>query len=120
MIDALLTSRLKTFTANVYPNVAPPDFALPCAVYQFLQTEVITDLDGSIQDEGYVTVQISVSSQSYGQAKLLARSIRNSLIAWESPDIQATEWIDEHMVADTTQQDTIHRALLFFKFFCAV
>ena len=120
MIDTLLNARLKTITANVYPNVAPIDYALPCAVYQVLQTEVVTDLDGSIAYEGYVTVQISISSEKYGQAKLIARSIRNSLIAWDSPEIQATEWIDEHMMADTTTQSTIHRALLFFKFFCAV
>ncbi len=120
MIDTLLHARLKTIAPNVYPNVAPLDYSLPAVVYQLIDTETITDLDGTINDEGYLTFQISVTSDKYAAAKLLARNIRNSVIAWEDPNIQAVAWINEHMMADTTTQHTLHRALLFFKFFCAV
>lgn len=120
MIDQLLNARLKTCITNVYPSVAPTAYALPCAVYQLLETQVTTDLDGSVGDEGFVTFQISISSESYGQAKILARAIRNSLIIWKENGVETVEWLDEHMMADTTTQATLHRALLFFKFYTTV
>lgn len=115
-IEALITARLKTVTPNVYVNVAPLKYLTPCCAYQLIETETLRDLSDDEQNEGWVTLQFAISSPIYSQAKTLARSIRNSLKAWEHEDISAAVWIDEVAGVDNSTDTALHRILLFFKF----
>jgi len=116
MIETLLNARLKTIAANVYPNVAPLNYKTPCVVYQNIDTETFNDLDG-FADQRFVTFQLSISSPNFGEAKLLAHAVRNSLRDWREDGVSAVSWINEHAMVDDTTDTTLHRVLLFFKFF---
>lgn len=116
MIETLLTARLKTLTPNVYPNFAPTNYKTPCIVYQRLDTEAMNDFDNGVQDEGFVTFQFAISSTVFGEAKMMARNVRNSLRDWKEPEVQAVSWIDEHVMGDDSTETVLHRVLVFFKF----
>jgi len=118
MFEEMLYSRLSTVAQNVYPNVAPNNYKTPCAVYQVLETETFNDLDG-YSPEAFVTVQISVSSTVYKEAKTLARAIRNDLRDWQRDEVSAASWMNEVVAVDNSTDITLHRIMLFFKFFVA-
>ena len=116
MIEPLLGDRLETVTANVYATVAPTNYLTPGVVYQRLQTEAIGDLDG-LAEEAFITFQLSISSPVFGEAKLLARAIRNNLRDWQDDTVQAVSWIDEIAAVDNSTETPLHRVLLFFRFY---
>lgn len=116
MIETLLAARLKTIAANVYPNVAPANYKTPCVVYQRLETETINDLEG-FSDQTFVTFLLSISSTVFGEAVLLARTIRNNLRAWHDDDVQAVSWLNEIVSVDNSTETELHRVMLFFKFY---
>jgi hypothetical protein len=118
MIEAKLNARLMTLSPNVYPNVAPANYRTPCAVYQRLETETFNDLE-SYSDEAFVTFQVSISSPIYKEAITLARAIRNNLRDWQEDGVQAASWLNEVVAVDDTTDVTLHRIMLFFKFFTA-
>lgn len=115
-MEHLLAARLKTITPNVYPNVAPTDYKTPCVVYQTLETETFNDLEG-YSDQAFVTVQLSISATVFGDAKRLARSIRENLGAWDDDQVQAVSWLNETVAVDNSTATSLHRVMLFFKFF---
>lgn len=115
-MDKLLTARLKSITPNVYPNVAPITYKLPCVVYQVIDTDTLNHLEG-YADEAFVTMQLSVSSTVYGEAKTLARSIRNNLRDWDEGTVRTVSWINETSTVDNSTETELHRFLLFFKFY---
>lgn len=118
MFETRLADRLENITPNVYPNVAPTDYQTPCVVYQVLDTEPFNDLDG-FGIEAFVTVQLSISSTRFGEAKQLARKIRENLAEWQQDDVQSVAWINETVAVDNTTATTLHRVMLFFKFLAA-
>lgn len=118
MIEKLLTARLKTLTLNVYPNAAPTDYKTPCVVYQVLDTETFNDLD-SFASDAFVTIMLAISSPVYSEAKTLAASVRNNMQEWNEDGVQSVSWIDETNAVDNTTATTLHRVMLFFKFFVA-
>lgn len=115
-MDKLLTARLKSFTPNVYPNVAPLNYKLPCVVYQVIDTDVLTHLEGEAK-ESFVTMQLAVSSTVNGEAKSLAKSIRKDLTDWDDGKVQTVARINETAMVDSSEGNDIHRFLLFFKFY---
>ncbi|KQO06905.1 hypothetical protein ASF09_11635 [Sphingomonas sp. Leaf242] len=85
-------------------------------MYQCLETETFNTLDGYSNDS-FVTFQISISSTVYREASNLARSIRNSLRDWQEDGVHAASWLNEVVAVDDTEDVTLHRIMLFFKFF---
>lgn len=118
MIETRLADRLETITPHVYPNVAPTDYKTPCVVYQVLDTEPFNDVDG-YTDEAFVTVQLSISSTKFSEAKTLAREIRENLRDWDDGQVQTVSWINETVAVDNSTSTTLHRVMLFFKFYTA-
>ncbi len=118
MIETLLNARLRAITENVYPNVAPLTYRSPCVVYQRLDTETISDISGEEVAQAFVTFQLAISSPIFGEAKLLARAVRNNLKSWQSDDVQAVSWINESVAVDSSTDVVLHRVLLFFRFIC--
>jgi hypothetical protein len=121
MIEETLYARLKTQAANVYPLVAPKAYQRPCVVYNRVATEVVQDLDldDGTDQKTFLTFQIDVYSESFFQAKTLARAIKKNLRQWRDLDVQAVAWTDEHSTSDTTTELTLFRVMMFFKLFCA-
>ena len=117
MIEQHLYARLKTVAANVYPNVAPLNYKTPAVIYQRIDTEPMGDLDVGVATEGFVTFQVSVSAPVFGDAMTLARAIKSNLATWENDEVQSVSWLNEHPMTDDTTDVTLHRVLLFFKFY---
>lgn len=118
MIETRLADRLETITPHVYPNVAPTDYKTPCVVYQVLETEPFNDFDG-FSTEAFVTVMLAISSTKISEAKSLARSIVNNLRDWDDGQVQTVSWINETAAVDNSTSTTLHRVMLFFKFYTA-
>lgn len=121
MIEELLYARLKTHAANVYPLAAPKAYQRPCVVYNRVATEMVEDLefsDGS-DAQSFITFQIDVYSDSFLQAKTLARTIKKNLRVWRDLDVKVLAWTDEHSTVDTTTELSLYRVMMFFKLFCA-
>lgn len=115
MFEPRLASRLATIAENVYPNVAPENYATPAVVYQLLDSDPVNDLDG-FGDETFVTVQLAISSTKFGEAKALARSIRRDLANWNDDKVVVLSWLNEVVAVDNSTDTTLYRVVLFFRF----
>lgn len=115
-METLLTARLETLTPHVYPNQAPTNYVTPCVVYQVIDTETLNHID-SISNEYFATIQLSISATTYGAGKRLAKLVRDSMIDWDDDRAQLVSWIGGHDSADNSTDTTIHRTMMFFRFF---
>lgn len=118
MIETRLADRLGAITPHVYPNVAPKSYKTPCVVYQVLETEPFNDLDG-FSTEAFVTVMLSISATKISEAKALGRVMINDLREWDDDHVQTVSWINETAAVDNSTSTTLHRVMLFFKFYTA-
>lgn len=119
MFESALVARLDPIISNLYPGVAPLDFAPPCAVYQVSNSQPYNDLSDDI-DVSLKTLHIDVYSPSYLTSLTLAKAIRSNLVSWHDDDVQAVTWIDESDIVDETTELKLYRRALVFHVVAAV
>lgn len=117
-MESQLYAKLREHASNVYPLVAPRDFATPAVVYNRLDTSPTLSYDND-EENGVVTMQVDVYDTSYKAAKSLARTIRQHLRAWVEEDgsMQSCLWENEMDMVDDTTPTKLYRTMLRFRIF---
>jgi len=116
MVDYKLVERLKTLCPNVYPGAAPLDYQRPCIVYNRIKTDPTRDLDDS-DDTATVTFQIDTYSTLQTEAISLARSVRDSMKAWQDDDVQCAAYTARQDMIDNTTETQLYRVMHYFEVF---
>lgn len=121
MMEAQLYAKIKERATNVYPMVAPRDYATPTIVYNRIDTSPTMTYDND-EDNGVVTFQVDVYDTSYKSAKALAKVIRRHLRTWVEVDgsIQSCLWSNEIDMVDDTTPTTLYRVMMRFRVFGAL
>lgn len=121
MIEETIYARIRECASNVYPMIAPRDYATPTVVYNRIDTSPTMSYDND-EENGVVTMQVDVYDTSYKSAKSLAKSIRQHLRAWVEEDgsIQSCLWSNEIDMVDDTTPTTLYRVMMRFRVFGAL
>lgn len=120
-MEEKLYAKLKERAPNVYPMVAPRNYATPAVVYNRIDTSPTMSHDND-EENGIVTFQVDVYDTGYKSAKAMAKSIRRHLRSWVEQDgsIQSCLWANEIDMVDDTTPTTLYRVMMRFRVFGAL
>jgi hypothetical protein len=119
MLEAALVTRLAVVAPNMYPGIAPKDYATPAVVFNRIHTQPVRDLATPIND-AWVVFQIDVYDADYLTAKTTAKAIRDALSGWSDEDVASCVWDNEQDLVDNTTEITQYRTMQTFLLFAAV
>ena len=78
-MESDLTARLKTVSANVFPDFVPAGTAAPWITYQHIGGQPMQYVDGTAADKRHTLLQINVWAGSRLQALSLARQVETAV-----------------------------------------
>lgn len=78
-MESDLTTRLKTVSANVFPDFAPGGTVAPWITYQHIGGQPMQYVDGAAADKRHTMLQINVWAASRLQALSLARQVEAAI-----------------------------------------
>lgn len=97
-----------TFSARVYPNVAPEDVTIPYCVYSRVAAveQVTIDQNGGTGNASNTRLQADVYASTYAEAQTKAAAIKTALKTWAVENVVLGD-------QDFYESDTkLHRVML--------
>ncbi|SEM40636.1 Protein of unknown function [Sphingomonas gellani] len=114
MIEAKLTSLLRTVCPSVFPVNAPQGVKAPFVIYSRVSTTRLRDFDGPTGN-AMPTFRVDVYALDFDLARSLASSIRKKLDGYSDDTLDDCQLVNEQDLSDLTNNVALTRINLEFK-----
>lgn len=90
-LESDLFTALKTVTANVYPDTAPPGSTVPYIVYTQIGGEAVTFMEKAVPDKENALMQVEYWAATRSETKTKIKAIEQALVTATAFQASPTE-----------------------------